>query len=145
MCSSDLSARDLPEVVYGGNTLTLTLEPREVRVINFSEQPKEWSALKRLQARTADDFHPPPAPKPVPVEGHPLLGVWEYKHGGGTYTREFRKDGTCVLRQGGTEVWTKPFKPDGPNALVVEGHYRHELKPDGTLLIEGRYTASRVK
>ena len=139
------SARDLPEVVYGGNTLTLTLEPREVRVINFSEQPKEWSALKRLQARTADDFHPPPAPKPVPVEGHPLLGVWEYKHGGGTYTREFRKDGTCVLRQGGTEVWTKPFKPDGPNALVVEGHYRHELKPDGTLLIEGRYTASRVK
>jgi len=28
--------------------------------------------------------------------------------------------------------------------LVVEGRYRHEVRPDGTLAIEGRYTAERV-
>lgn len=139
------SARDLPEVVYGGSTLALALDPREVRVINFSEVPQAWSALKRLQARTAEDFVPPPAPKPVPVDGHPLLGVWEYKHGGSVYTREFKKDGTCVLRQGGAVIWTKSVKADGAGALVVEGGLRHELKPDGTLVIEGHYAATRAK
>lgn len=139
------SARDLPEVVRACDTLALTMEPREVRVINFSQQPQTWLALKRLQTRTAEDYAPPPAPKPVPVDGHPLLGVWEYRHGGGVYTREFRKDGTCVLRGGGAEVWTKTFRPDGAKALVVEGGLRHELKPDGTLAIEGHYTATRAK
>lgn len=140
----DGSVRGLPEVVYGGDTLTLALEPREVRVIHFTERPEAWSALKRLQARTADDYTPPPAPKPAPVDGHPLLGVWNYSAGGAAYSREFRKDGTCALRQGETLVWTKPFAAAGTNALVVEGHYRHELKPDGALLIEGRYTAWRA-
>ncbi len=141
----DGSVRGLPEVVYGASTLELALDPREVRVINFTERPEEWAALKRLQARTIDDYVPPPEPKPVPISGHPLLGVWSYTSGGAAYSREFRTDGMCVLRQGEILVWMKPFKPDGANALVAEGGLRHELKPDGTLLIEGRYTAKRVK
>jgi hypothetical protein len=139
------SARGLPEVVYAGDALELALEPREIRILNFGVQPKDWAALKRLQGRTAADYVPAPEPKPAPVGDHPLLGVWAYASGGGAYTREFKKDGTCVLRQGGTEIWTKIFKPDGANSLVVEDRYRHELKPDGTLLIEGRYTAKREK
>ncbi len=138
------SARGLPEVVYAGTTLELALEPREIRILNFDVQPKEWAALKRLQGWTAEDYKPEPSPVAVPVGDHALLGVWEYTSGGGAYTREFNKDGMCVLRQGGAEVWTKPFAPSGTNSLVVEGRYRHELKPDGTLLIEGRYTARRA-
>lgn len=138
------SARGLPEVVYAGDALELALEPREIRILNFSVQPKDWAALKRLQGRTVEDYKPEPLPVAVPVGDHPLLGVWAYASGGGAYTREFRPDGMCLLRQGGTEVWTKPFTAAGTNALVVEGRYRHELKPDGTLLIEGRYTARRA-
>jgi len=41
-------------------------------------------------------------------------------------------------------VWTKPFTAAGEHALVVEGRYRHEARADGTLAIEGRYTAERV-
>ena len=61
------SVRGLPEVVYAGDTLTLTLAPREIRVIDFTRQPKDWAELKRLQTRTAEDYTPPPVPKPVPA------------------------------------------------------------------------------
>ena len=141
----DGCARDLPEVVYAGDTLTLTMEPREIRVLNFSVQPKEWSALKKLQGRTPDDFKPAPATAAVPVASHPLLGVWAYTAGGSAYTREFTREGMCLLRQGETLIWSKPYAAAGANVLVVEGRYRHELKPDGTLSIEGRYTARRAK
>ena len=141
----DGSIRGLPEVVYGGDTLTVSLEPREIRVLNFSIRPTEWSALKGLQRRTDDDFKPAPAPVAMPVASHPLLGVWAYTAGGSDYTREFTREGLCLLRQGETLVWTKPFAVAGTNALVVEGHYRHELKLDGTLAIEGHYSARRVR
>jgi len=136
------SARGLPQRVKAGDTLTFALEPREVRVVCFTEQPQAWEALKRLQARTAEDYAAPP---PQSAEGHPLLGAWTYQHKGKAYTREFRKDGTCVLRMGQKDIWTKPFSPDGPNTLVVEGDLRHELTPDGRLRVEGRYTATRPK
>ena len=139
------SLKGLPEVVYANNDLAFSLEPGEIRLLWLSVRPKEWPSLKRLQRRTAGDYKPEPKPVSVPVADHPLLGVWSYTSGGGSYTREFRKDGLCVLRQGGTEVWTKPFAVAGANALVVEGHFRHELQPDGTLAIEGHYTAKRVK
>lgn len=141
----DGSLRGLPEVLYAGDSVALALEPREIRILHFSAQPKDWSALKRLQSRTADDYKPAPAPAAVPVAGHPLLGVWAYTAGGSAYTREFKREGTCLLRQGETLIWTKPFAVAGTNALVVEGGYRHELKPDGTLAIEGHYTARRAK
>ena len=40
----------------------------------------------------------------------------------------------ALLKQGNTLVWAKPFAVAATNALVVEGRYRHELKPDGTLV-----------
>ena len=137
--------KGVPEVVYANNDLAFALEPGEIRLLYFSVRPKEWQALKRLQGRTSDDYRPEPKPVSVPVADHPLLGVWSYTAGGGSYTREFKKDGLCVLRQGGAEIWTKPFAVAGNNTLVVEGRYRHELQPDGTLAIEGRYTAKRVR
>jgi hypothetical protein len=141
----DGSARGLPEVVYAGDTLSLPMEPNEIRVLNFSTLPKDWAALKSLQTRTAEDYKPVPKPVGVPVVGHSVLGVWEYESGGSTYTREFTREGLCRLRQGNTLVWTKPFTAAGPQVLVVEGQYRHELKPDGSLNIEGRYKARRAK
>ncbi len=141
----DGSVRGLPEVVYSGDTLTVQMEPREIRVLHFTARPKDWSALKRLQSRTAEDFRPAPPLVPVPAAGHALLGVWEYVSGGSTYTREFTPAGACLLRQDSTLVWTKPFTVSGTNSLLVEGRYRHELKPDGALAIEGHYTARRVR
>ena len=138
-------ARGLPEVVYCGSTLTVALEPREIRVLNFSVVPKDWAALKRLQSRTADDFKPAPTPAAVPVSNHPLLGVWEYVSGGSTYTREFKRDGTCLLRQGDKLVWAKPFAVSGADSLIVEGQLRHTLKQDGSLDIERQYTARRIR
>ena len=137
------STRGIPEVVYAGDTLTLLMEPHEIRVLNFTTQPKEWPALKKLQSRTSDDFKPAPMPVSAPVKDHPVLGVWAYTAGGSAYTREFTREGLCLLRQGDTLIWTKPFTVACTNALVVEGHLRHELKPDGTLAIEGHYTARR--
>jgi hypothetical protein len=141
----DGSVRGLPEVFYAGDMLALRLEPREIRLLHFSVQPKDWSALKSLQTRTADDFKPEPAPVGASVAAHPLLGLWAYTSDGSSYTREFTRAGLCLLRQGGTLVWTKPFAVASTNALVVEGRYRHEIQPDGTLAVEGRYTARRVK
>ena len=138
------SMRGLPATVRRGATLTFRLEPREIRVINFSSDEQAWSALKRLQGRTAEDFTPELPPKSVPVGEHPLLGVWRYTLGQAVYTRAFTADGLCQLRQGTELVWTKPFTAAGEHALVVEGRYRHEARADGTLAIEGRYTAERV-
>ncbi len=139
------STRGLPEVCYAGGELDVLLEPREIRVLHFSVRPKDWSPLKRLQSRTADDYKPEPKPVSVPVPAHPLLGAWTYTSGANTYTREFTCEGLCLLKQGTSLVWTKPFAVAATNVLVVEGRYRHELRPDGTLAVEGRYTARRVK
>jgi hypothetical protein len=141
----DGSVRGLPEVVYGGDTLTLTLEPHEIRILNFTTQPNEWAALKRLQCRTAEDFKPAPIPVSIPVKEHPVLGVWSYAAGGSAYTREFTQAGLCLLRQGDVLIWTKPFTVAGTNSLLVEGQFRHQLESDGTLRIEGHYTARRAK
>ena len=85
------------------------------------------------------------SPAPIPVGKHPLLGVWEYKHAGATYTREFTAEGICTLKQGSSTTWTKPFTAKDKNTLLVEDHYTHQLQPDGTLLIEHNYKAQRKK
>jgi len=141
----DGCARGIPEVVYAGDTLTLAMVPHEIRVLNFTTQPKEWLALKKLQSRTADDFKPAPVPVSIPVKDHPVLGVWAYTAGGSAYTREFTRAGLCLLRQGAALIWTKPFTVTSTNSLLVEGQFRHQLEPDGTLKIEGHYTARRAK
>ena len=119
-----------------GETLTLELQPREIRILNFDTTPHDWKTLVALQNRTADDFTPP---KPVPVVGHAILGIWKY----GPHTREFKPDGTCTLRSHGIEQWTKPFRADSPTQVTVEGRYGHTIREDGSLDIEGRYNARK--
>ncbi|MFT6499596.1 MAG: hypothetical protein ACJAT6_001733, partial [Akkermansiaceae bacterium] len=82
---------------------------------------------------------PPPAPKPVILKGHALLGVWAYQ---GNHTREFFADGRCVLRNGGEVIWTKRAQAATPNSVILEGGYQHVLKGD-VLHVEGRYQAKR--
>ena len=98
--------------------------------------------LKALQTRTTGPKPPPPA-KVIPVDKHAILGTWAYRHGGGTWTRRFTRDGYCVLRQGNKEVWKKPFEAVNEKTVDVEGRYRHVLVDQNTLKIEGRYTARR--
>ncbi|WP_193212810.1 hypothetical protein [Luteolibacter marinus] len=124
-----------------GDVLRFTLRQKEIRILNFDTEPRDWSVLEDLQARTAADYQPP---EPVDLTGHPLLGTWSYFAGGVAHSREFRADGTCILRQGNKVNWTKSFTAGGDGELVVEGGYRHRLNADGTLDIEGRYTGKRA-
>ncbi|HOR96829.1 MAG TPA: hypothetical protein PLZ74_00475 [Kiritimatiellia bacterium] len=142
------STRGLPDKVQYGDTMTIRLEPREIRIINFDVASRDWSALKTLQTRTQADYVPPPPkpqPKPIPVGNHPLLGVWEYQHNGTTYTREFVAEGNCILKQGNNIIWTKPVTSKDKNTLIVDDCYTHRLQPDGTLVIENHYKAKRKK
>ncbi len=131
----------LPALCRLGDTLTVPLRPREIRVLNFTAGPEDWSELRALQERSPETAAtPPPA---APVAGHALLGSWTYRHGGALYTRTFETNGLCTLRQGAAVNWQRPFRADGPDRLVVEGGLVHRLKPDGQLDVEGRYTAAR--
>lgn len=135
------STRDLPATCKFGDTLTLPMQPREIRIINFTAQPKDWTKLKQLQTRSPETGKP--KSKSVPVKDHPILGTWEYRHGGSIYTRTFAATGVCTLRQGTHIQWEKPFQVDSANEVTVDGSLGHRLKPDGTLNIEGRYTARK--
>lgn len=83
--------------------------------------------------------NPPPAPKPVDMNGHALLGKWGYA---GKHTREFLPDGRCILRNGNEVVWTKRVQSATKNSVTLEGGYTHVLKGK-TLDIEGLYQAKR--
>jgi hypothetical protein len=144
-CTAGLKA----EYAYG-DSLKLTLKPREIRILNFDKTARDWSKLRALQTRTEADGSGIPAPakprketKPVSLKGHAILGTWHYKAGKADYSRAFTAEGECILRMGGDEVWTKPVTRAGKNHAVVSGRYRHEIQPDGTLRIEGRYTARK--
>lgn len=121
-----------------GDTLRINLEPKEIRILNFDVRKRDWKTLTNLQTRTKADFVPP---KPVPVEGHAILGTWTYD----VHTREFKDNGTCTLRSNDNVQWVKPFKATSPTSVVVEGKYNHQIQPDGTLNIEGRYRATKMK
>jgi hypothetical protein len=122
-----------------GDRITLRLEPREIRILNFDKTVRDWSLIQELQNRNEG----PPPLKVVPIDDHPLLGIWHYTHGGVPHSREFLRDGTCTLRAGDEIQWRKPFSAVDEKTLMVEGRYRHILLDDGTLGIEGRYTAER--
>lgn len=83
--------------------------------------------------------NPPPAPKPVDMKGHALLGKWSYA---GAHTREFLSDGRCILCNGNEEVWMKRVRSATKDSATLEGGYTHVLKGD-VLHIEGRYQAKR--
>ncbi len=135
------STRGLPGVCKPGDTLTCDLQPREIRIVNFTAQPKDWTKLQQLQTRSPETARE--KPKAAPVKDHAMLGTWEYQHAGSTYTRTFTTDGVCTLRQGNQVTWEKPFRVDGPDHVTADGDLEHRLKPDGTLFIEGRYTARK--
>lgn len=139
----DGSARGLPAVCRFGDTLTFDLAPREIRIVNFTAQPKDWSKLKRLQTRSPETAGEKPAPPSTAVPAHAVLGTWAYRHGGDLYTRTFATNGVCTLRHGDHVEWEKAFRPDGPDRVTVGGGLLHRLNPDGTLDIEGRYTARK--
>ena len=135
----DGGTEGLDEQYDYGNAIKLTLKPRDIRILNFDKTVRDWSLIKELQNRNEG----PPPPKVVPIDDHPLLGVWHYTHNGVPHTREFLRDGTCVLRARDEIQWRKPFSAVDERTLVVEGRYMHVLGDDGTLRIEGRYTAER--
>ena len=145
------SMRDLPATCKFGDTLAFTLQPREIRIINFTTQPKDWTKLHQLQNRSPETLkvtsqNPEPArgkPKSTPVKNHPILGTWEYQYGGNSYTRTFATDGVCTMFEGSRINWEKPFQVDGPDQVTVAGNLKHQLKPDGTLNIEGHYIARK--
>jgi hypothetical protein len=140
------SMRGLPTTCKLGDAIILEMQPREIRVLNFTNEPKDWATLKKLQTRSPEPA-PSPAPKPqarsLPPKDHPILGTWEYRHGSSIYTRTFSANGVCTLCQGSHVEWEKPFQVDGPDQVTVDGRYKHQLKPDGTLHIEDRYIAKK--
>ena len=74
---------------------------------------------------------------------HPILGVWSYQHAGKNYTREFTKDGVCILMDGDQIGWRKPFRSVDERTVVVEGRYIHTLTAGGTLNVENQFSAQR--
>lgn len=126
-----------------GEEISMELKPREIRILNFSEKPKDWSILKELQARTPEP-PAPPAPEPVSIKDHPVLGVWEYTHADRPYSREFTKDGYCILKQGDSVNWKKLYEVVGKDRAMV-GSHAHVLAGPDTMRIENRYTATRRK
>ncbi len=136
------SMAGITEIAEVGQRIQITLQPGEVRLICLCEEGKslDWSDLKNLQTRTDSDYV---TPKPVPVDGHPILGVWEYEWAGSIHTREFTSDGICILKSGDAVQWRKPFRVMSDKELLVEESYAHVLQPDGILMIEGRYRAKR--
>jgi hypothetical protein len=63
--SSPLAAsrQGLKDSYSFGDTITLELQPREIRILNFDKQPVDWSKLRDLQTRTPE----PPKPEPAAV------------------------------------------------------------------------------
>ena len=57
MISSPLadSTRDLKASCAYGETLEVSLAPREVRILNFSDKAIDWSRIKGLQEREKKD------------------------------------------------------------------------------------------
>jgi hypothetical protein len=132
------SLTGLDETYRYGDTIKVALQPKEIRILNFSTASKDWSKLKALQTRTNADHV---ISQPAPVTDHAILGTWAYMG----HTREFKQDGTCTLRKAREIIWTKPFIVKDKKTVVVGGSLSHVLLEDGTLRIEDRYTATRIK
>jgi 3-keto-disaccharide hydrolase len=138
------------EEVSGGNGISpasgfLCLEsegaPIEFKNIRLRKLPPLETKLPEGMTIPVPVIQNPANRPPVTLEGHAILGTWEYL---GTYTREFRADGYCVLRNGKDVVWTKKCVAKTPTSVTLEGGYQHHLEGE-VLKIEGRYEARRRK
>jgi hypothetical protein len=47
----DDSARDLPATCQFGDALTFELKPHEIRILNFTTQPHDWTELRPQKKR----------------------------------------------------------------------------------------------
>ena len=121
-----------------GDTIALTLKPKEIRILNFDKNERDWSRLGALQVRTP--YTPPPPPVVEPIDkDHPIIGRWVYEHNGAEYSREFMTNRVCILRKGEDDViWKKKFKIMGKDRANVEGSL-HIIQSDGTMDIGGGY------
>ncbi|MBT3279667.1 MAG: hypothetical protein HN909_04540 [Phycisphaerales bacterium] len=140
-CTAGLKA----EYSYG-DTITLELRPREIRILNFDKTVRDWSKLRALQTRTKVENTEPAAAPPVPsvsLKGHAVVGTWVYVGKGAGHTREFTAEGQCILRQGKKLIWTKPVTKASEKSVVVEGKYMHTIDKDGMMNIESRHTAKK--
>lgn len=136
------SLKSLKKQYAYGDTIKLELEPGEIRALNFDKKERDWSKLRALQIRTPyTPPPPPPPPKPI-AKGHPILGIWYYTHAGAEYSREFKANGYCILRQGKSESWAKEFTVSGQDRANI-GDYTHIIQPDGTMVIENQYRATK--
>jgi len=140
-----------------GDTLSVELKPREIRILNFDPVSRKWKALRELQVR-----HPDPVPSAklvaekkkkgkkkefasIPenriVPPAKFIGIWEYRHGKSVCTREFTQNGMCILTIDGKVNWEKPVTGHKDNVVLVAGKYKHEIIGDGCMKIENKYTA----
>lgn len=131
-----------------GDIVTVELEPEQIIILNFTISEKEWPIQKYLQKHAEDTRVAVPEESAltalVTIEKHPVLGVWTYQYAGSTYTREFTRDGFCILKQGDDEIWKKNFNIANDKRILV-GNLPHILTDNNTMSIEGRYTAKRAK
>jgi hypothetical protein len=67
----DGSTRGLPATCRYGDTLTFQMNPREIRVINFSDKPRDWTRLIQLQTRSPETFIAGPKPDPAGKSNEP--------------------------------------------------------------------------
>ena len=75
--------------------------------------------------------------------GNQLIGRWVYGSSQGEHTRVFTAD-TVTLSRGKKKVWTMKYRLITPTfAVIDDGQMNHELKEDGKLHIQGKYTAKR--
>jgi hypothetical protein len=63
-----------------------------------------------------------------PLSAHPLFGRWNYEAGGHPYSREFTKDGLCVLRQGDRVTWKKECSVLNETDIQVAADAVHSYK-----------------
>ena len=74
---------------------------------------------------------------------HPIIGTWTYQHAGKSYTREFTKDGTCLMKDGDAVGWTKAFCVVDDHTVLVEGGLTHVLTDQNSLNIESTFAGMR--
>lgn len=73
-----------------------------------------------------------------------ILGTWSYQHAGRNYTREFTKDGWCILKDGDQISWKKTFTVTDERTVLVGGQHVHTLTGKDTLNIENVFTGKRT-
>jgi arylsulfatase A-like enzyme len=133
------------QLKYGDNLPLVSDHPKPAEFIPPTEKLKTAHPAGGLapEFTNKDTKQDTPTPANLSADASAFIGVWEYNVGKVAYSREFTKDGKCILLRGGKLSWEKPITACKGSSLVVDGNYNHELLADGSLKIEGKYTANR--